>query len=62
MDRRRFLWGLFALAFSRRGAPAELGVDGIRHSPKEFTHPDDIEAGANVLLRSILAADGLALA
>lgn len=37
-------------------------VDGISHSPKELTHPDDIEAGANVFLRSILAADGLALA
>ncbi len=37
-------------------------VDGISHSPKELTHPGDIEVGATVLLRSILAIDGLALA
>ena len=37
-------------------------VDGISHSPKELTLPEDIEAGANVLLRSVLATDALALA
>lgn len=29
-------------------------VDGISHNPKEFTHWTHIEAGANVLLRTIL--------
>jgi hypothetical protein len=29
-------------------------VDGISHNPTEFTHPDDLEAGANVLLDVIL--------
>ena len=29
-------------------------VDGISHNVNEFTHPDDIEAGANVLLRTML--------
>ncbi len=37
-------------------------VDGVSHSPKELTRPADVEAGANVLLRTILAADALALA
>jgi N-carbamoyl-L-amino-acid hydrolase len=37
-------------------------VDGISHSPKELTLPEDVEAGANVLLRSVLATDALALA
>jgi N-carbamoyl-L-amino-acid hydrolase len=36
-------------------------VDGISHSPKELTLPEDLEAGANVLLRSVLATDSLAL-
>ncbi len=36
-------------------------VDGVSHSPKELTRPEDVEAGANVLLHSILAADALAL-
>ncbi len=36
-------------------------VDGISHSPKELTLEDEVEAGANVLLRSVLATDGLAL-
>jgi len=34
-------------------------VGGISHSPKEFTKPEDVERGANVLLRSVLAADRL---
>jgi N-carbamoyl-L-amino-acid hydrolase len=29
-------------------------VDGISHNPTELTHPDDLEAGANVLLDVIL--------
>jgi N-carbamoyl-L-amino-acid hydrolase len=37
-------------------------VDGVSHSPNELTRPEDVEAGANVLLESILAADVLALA
>lgn len=32
-------------------------VGGISHSPKEFSRPKDITNGANVLLRSLLAAD-----
>jgi N-carbamoyl-L-amino-acid hydrolase len=32
-------------------------VGGISHSPKEFSRPEDIERGANVLLNSVLAAD-----
>ena len=34
-------------------------VGGISHSPKEFSRPGDITNGANVLLRSVLAADKL---
>ena len=30
-------------------------VDGISHNVREFTKPEDIEAGANVLLRIMLA-------
>jgi len=29
-------------------------VDGLSHNPAEFTHPDDLEAGANVLLHTML--------
>jgi N-carbamoyl-L-amino-acid hydrolase len=36
-------------------------VDGISHSPKELTLEGDVEAGANALLRSVLATDALAL-
>jgi N-carbamoyl-L-amino-acid hydrolase len=32
-------------------------VDGISHSPKEYSRPEDIEAGANTLLRTLLKAD-----
>jgi N-carbamoyl-L-amino-acid hydrolase len=32
-------------------------VDGISHSPKEFTKPQDVINGANVLLQTILALD-----
>ncbi len=32
-------------------------VGGISHSPKEFSRPDDIENGANVLLESLLGFD-----
>ncbi len=31
--------------------------DGISHSPMEYTSPEDMERGANVLLHSILALD-----
>ena len=34
-------------------------VGGISHSPKELSRPKDIVNGANVLLRSVLAADKL---
>jgi len=32
-------------------------VGGISHSPKEFSRPQDIENGANVLLHTVLAFD-----
>jgi N-carbamoyl-L-amino-acid hydrolase len=32
-------------------------VKGISHSPEEFTHPQDVINGVNVLLRTTLAAD-----
>jgi N-carbamoyl-L-amino-acid hydrolase len=32
-------------------------IGGISHSPKEFSTPEDITNGANVLLRAVLAAD-----
>ena len=36
-------------------------VDGISHSPQEYTEPEDIANGANVLLKTILAIDSGAL-
>jgi N-carbamoyl-L-amino-acid hydrolase len=46
-------------------APAAMifvpSVEGISHSPKEFTPPEDMANGANVLLQTILAIDGGAL-
>jgi N-carbamoyl-L-amino-acid hydrolase len=39
-------------------APAAMifvpSVGGISHNPDEFTRPDDVEAGANVLLHTLL--------
>ena len=32
-------------------------VGGISHSPREFSHPEDIENGANVLLHTLLRLD-----
>lgn len=32
-------------------------VDGISHSPNEYTHPEDVENGANVLLQTVLELD-----
>jgi N-carbamoyl-L-amino-acid hydrolase len=32
-------------------------VGGISHSPKEFSRPEDIANGANVLLRTLLKLD-----
>jgi N-carbamoyl-L-amino-acid hydrolase len=32
-------------------------VDGISHSPREFTRPVDMANGANVLLQTILRID-----
>jgi N-carbamoyl-L-amino-acid hydrolase len=44
-----------------RFAPAGMifipSVNGISHSPQEFSHPEDIENGANVLLHALLALD-----
>jgi len=36
-------------------------VDGISHAPNEFTRPEDMANGANVLLRAVLAIDQGAL-
>ena len=36
-------------------------ADGISHSPKEYTAPEDMANGVNVLLRTMLAIDGGAL-
>lgn len=36
-------------------------VGGISHSPREFTRPEDVVNGANVLLRAVLEADVLPL-
>jgi N-carbamoyl-L-amino-acid hydrolase len=33
-------------------------IGGISHSPKEFSRPEDIENGANVLLLTVLSFDG----
>jgi len=32
-------------------------VSGISHAPKEFSRPQDIENGSNVLLQSVLRLD-----
>ena len=32
-------------------------VDGVSHSPREFTRPGDVENGANVLLQTIVRLD-----
>jgi N-carbamoyl-L-amino-acid hydrolase len=32
-------------------------VEGVSHSPKEFTRPEDMANGANVLLQTILRID-----
>ena len=51
------------------GLPPVMAIALIRTSPsttsatpRELTLPEDVEAGANVLLRSVLATDALALA
>jgi beta-ureidopropionase / N-carbamoyl-L-amino-acid hydrolase len=36
-------------------------VGGVSHSPKEYTSPEDMANGANVLLRTVLAIDAGAL-
>jgi acetylornithine deacetylase/succinyl-diaminopimelate desuccinylase-like protein len=36
-------------------------VDGISHSPREFSRPEDITNGVNVLLGSLLKLDGMNL-
>jgi len=32
-------------------------VDGVSHAPGEYSRPEDVEAGGNVLLRALLKAD-----
>jgi len=36
-------------------------VGGISHSPKEYSHPEDIANGANVLLHTLLKLDSMGL-
>ncbi len=36
-------------------------VNGVSHSPKEFTSPQDMANGASVLLKTVLAIDDGAL-
>ena len=36
-------------------------VNGVSHSPKEFTSPEDMANGASVLLKTVLAIDDGAL-
>jgi beta-ureidopropionase / N-carbamoyl-L-amino-acid hydrolase len=36
-------------------------VDGISHSPREFSRPEDVTNGANVLLHALLKLDGMNL-
>ncbi|MBI3653237.1 MAG: Zn-dependent hydrolase [Acidobacteria bacterium] len=36
-------------------------VDGISHSPREFSRPEDITNGANVLLHALMKLDGMDL-
>ena len=36
-------------------------IGGISHSPKEFSRPQDIENGANVLLGAVMRVDGVSL-
>jgi N-carbamoyl-L-amino-acid hydrolase len=36
-------------------------VGGISHSPEEFTHPQDVVGGANVLLGALLRLDDMDL-
>lgn len=36
-------------------------VDGISHSPREFTRPEDVVNGANALLHVVLAVDGTSI-
>src|SRR5207302_8638197 len=49
-----------------RLAPAGMifipSIGGISHSPKEFSRPQDIENGANVLLRAVMKVDRANLA
>jgi N-carbamoyl-L-amino-acid hydrolase len=45
-----------------RVCPASMifvpSVDGLSHNIAEYTHPDDVTAGANVLLQVVLHAAG----
>ena len=36
--------------------------EGISHNPAEFTEPEDLAAGGDVLLRTMLALDSMDLA
>ncbi len=40
-----------------RVAFSEANIDGIGHSPREFTTKENMANGADVLLRSLLAID-----
>ena len=53
-----------AAIFAKMGIPTGMifvpSVGGISHAPKEFTKPQDVVNGANVLLQAILALDNAA--
>ncbi len=36
-------------------------IGGVSHSPKEYSSPEAVSNGANVLLRTVLAIDGGAI-
>jgi N-carbamoyl-L-amino-acid hydrolase len=43
----------FMAAFTRAGMIFVPSVNGISHAPDELTHWSDVEAGAQVLLRTL---------
>ena len=51
MNRRQFNFGMIFIP----------SVGGISHSPKEFSKPQDIANGVNVLLQAVLKVDRVTL-
>ena len=44
-------------AIKHRFQNSEPSIDGISHSPEDFSSPEAIEKGVNILLHSILDLD-----